>query len=80
MPKSKASVLSVDLISTKGNAAPSEPGAGSKKDTVAVTVRLPVPLYRRLKEYGIRVGERTSRTNQSIMVEALVEYLDGRNS
>ncbi len=80
MPKRKTvSTLSADLIASKGEASPSTGEAGDtkkKEDTVAVTVRLSVPLYRRLKDFGLRSSERTVKTNQDILVAALETYLE----
>ena len=75
--RKKVSTLSGDLIAHKGEAAPSEAGDSKRKeDTIAVTVRLPIPLYRRLIAFVLSSSERIRITNQDILVAALETYLE----
>lgn len=90
MTNKKATLLTGNLISRKGEATPSTvflkdsesidivmgtKSAQSKKNgTIAVTVRLDPSRYEKLKLYGVH----NRKTNQEIMVDALDKFLNSK--
>jgi hypothetical protein len=76
---SKRATLADVPLHRKGAAAPivQEPTpAPEKADLIAVTVRLEPGLYERLKLHGVR----KRRSNQAILVDALVAHLDAEGA
>jgi hypothetical protein len=70
----KTAPLDGGLIARKGQAAPAAvPTATATKDTIAVTVRLDPELYLALKRRG--VSYRPRKTNQAMIVNAIIAYL-----
>lgn len=74
MATRKTAPLDGSLIAHKGQAAPARTAEQMREEPVALTVKLSPDLYFRLKRYGMR--HMPHRTNQEMIVEALVNYLD----